>query len=171
MNIQEVCDIIHEIAYGFERNALECLSTHSGDMVEAIREQIYSGQNGDGEYLSPSYYTDPFFEQKGRWYHRQQGYIDWKYDITPPEASAILGLPPRPEDVPNLYINGLFHSEITATLQGDILEVDYGMGNGSAIVAKYGKSLLNPGDAAVEYFNREYMWPSIEKFFNDCGYR
>ena len=82
-----------------------------------------------------------------------------------------MGLPPRPDNVPNLFINGKFFSEITATRRGDMLYVDPGNGDGPDIVAKYGESLLDIGDSAVVYFNREYMWPAIEKFFNDCGYR
>lgn len=171
MNIQEVCDIIHEITDSFERNALECLEYHSGNVVIVIQEQIYSGQNGDGENLSPTYDADPYFEEEGTWYHRAQDYKAWKYTITPPAGSSLLGLPPRPNNVPNLFITGKFFSEITATLRGDMIYIDPGLGDGPDIVAKYGESLLDIGDSAVEYFNREYMWPAIEKFFNDSGYR
>lgn len=171
MNIQEVCDIIHEIADGFERNALECLEYHSGNVVIAIQEQLLSGQNGEGEHLSPTYDDDPYFEEEGRWYHRAQSYKAWKRKITPPVSGSLLHLPPRPDNVPNLKISGKFYSEITATLRGDMLYVDPGLGDGPDIVRKYGESILGMGNSAVEYFNREYMWPSIEKFFNDCGYR
>ena len=171
MDIQGVHDIIHKIAEGFEDNAMQCLEFHSGNIVVAIQEQIYSGQNGEGEHLSPTYDADPYFEEEGPWYHRAQEYKDWKYTITPPVGSSLLGLPPRPDNVPNLFINGKFFSEITVSRRGDMLYVDPGNGDGPDIVAKYGDSLLDIGDSAVVYFNREYMWPAIEKFFNDCGYR
>lgn len=171
MDIELVCDIIHKIADGFEDNAIQCLEYHSDDIVVAIQEQIYSGQNGDGEHLSPTYDSDPYFEKEGTWYHRANEYKAWKYSITPPEGSSLLGLPARPDNVPNLKINGKFFSEITATRRGDMLYVDPGNGDGPDIVATYGDSLLDIGDSAVEYFNREYMLPAIEKFYNDCGYR
>lgn len=171
MDIYSVQDVIHNIAEGFEENALECLEFHSGNIVVAIQEQIYSGQNGKGEHLFPTYDTDPYFEEKGTWYHRAQDYKTWKNKIRPPVGSSLLGLPPRPDNVPNLFINGKFFSEITATRRGDMLYVDPGNGDGPDIVAKYKESLLDIGDSAVVYFNREYMWPAIEKFFNDCGYR
>ena len=171
MDIENVCNIIHKIAEGFDANAMKCLEYHSGNIVVAIQEQIYSGQNGKGEHLSPTYDTDPYFEQDGPWYHRAHDYKAWKQSITPPVTSSLLGLPPRPDNVPNLFINGKFFSEITATRRGDMLYVNPGSGNGPKIVAKYGDSLLDIGDSAVAYFNREYMWPAIEKYFNDCGYR
>ena len=55
MDIIGVHDIIHKIAEGFEDNALQCLGNHSSDVVDLIQEQIYNGQDGDGEYLSPTY--------------------------------------------------------------------------------------------------------------------
>ncbi len=171
MDVQGVYDIIHKIVAGFDENAMHCLSDHSGNVVVAIQEQIYSGQNGEGNHLSPTYDADPFFEEEGTWYHRAQDYKAWKRIITPPTGSVLLGLPPRPDDVPNLFINGKFFSEITATRKGDMLYVDPGSGDGPSIVAKYGDEILNMGPNAVEYFNREYLLPSIEKFFNECGYR
>lgn len=171
MDIQGVYDIIHKIVEGFEDNAMQCLSDHSGNVVIAIQEQIYSGQNGEGALLSPTYDADPYFEEEGPWYHRAADYKAWKYEITPPVGSSLLGLPPRPDNVPNLFINGKFFSEITATRRGDMLYVDPGHNDGPSIVAKYGDEILNMGPNAVEYFNREYMWPAIERFYNECGYR
>ena len=88
MDIQGVRDIIHKIAEGFEDNAMPCLEYHSGNIVLAIQEQIYSGQNGEGENLSPTYDSDPYFEEEGPWYHRAQEYKAWKYTITPPVGSS-----------------------------------------------------------------------------------
>lgn len=171
MDIEQLYNIVHKIAEGFEENAMQCLSDHSGNIVVAIHQQLYSGQDGEGKYLSPTYDADPYFEEEGPWYHRAKDYKAWKHSITPPVGSTLLGLPPRPDDVPNLFINGKFFSEITATRKGDLLYVDPGPGDGPSIVAKYGDEILNMGPNAVEYFNREYMWPAIEKFFNDCGYQ
>lgn len=171
MNIAQVSDIISKIAEGFEESCMKCLSDNSGIVVIAVQEQIYSGQNGKGELLSPTYDDDKFFEEEGYWYHRNAAYKAWKRDITPPRGSTLLGLPARPENVPNLKINGKFFSEILADRRGDVLHVDPGSGNGPAIVAKYGDEILNMGPSAVEYFNTEYMLPSIGRFFKDCGYQ
>jgi hypothetical protein len=171
MNIAQVSDIISKIAKGFEESCMKCLSDNSGIVVIAVQEQIYSGQDGNGAQLNPTYDDDPYFEEEGYWFHRSAAYKAWKKEITPPCGSSLLGLPPRPENVPNLYINGKFFSEILADRRGDVLHVDPGSGNGPAIVAKYGDEILNMGPSAVEYFNAEYLLPSIDRFFKDCGYQ
>ena len=174
MDIQSVCGIIHKIAEGFEDNALRCLDNYSGVVVVEIQEQLICGQDGDGKLLSPTYDDDPFFDEEGPWQGRSGEYKAWKHSITPPRGSKLLDLPPRPDNVPNLYITGKFHGEITASLDKDELLIDPGKGDGPDIVSKYrkyGHDILGMGPSSVTYFNREYMMPAIEKFFKDCGYR
>ena len=171
MSIEEVAKIIQKISDGLVGACLKCLSENAGVVRSAVVEQIYSGQDGDGNHLSPTYDNDPYFEEPGFWYHRAKDYKAWKYTITPPAPGSMLGLPPRPDDVPNLYIDGTFHSEITTFLMFDVLVVDPGVGNGPDIVAKYGDNILNLGPTAIEYFNATYMLPAIDSFFKDCGYK
>lgn len=171
MDIQGVQDIIHKIADGFETNAMQCLTDKSESIISLIREQLYSGVDGTGDYLSPTYDEDPYFEQPGYWYNRAEDYIEWKRRITPPVKSPNLCLAPRPVEVPNLFIDGTFFGQINASPRDTFLEVSPGNGNGPAIREKYGENLFMLGSDAVEWFNLEYMWPAIEKFINDCGYR
>lgn len=171
MNIQEVADIIHRVADGFEENCARCLDDNKGVVLQAVREQLYSGQNSEGGHLSPTYDNDPFFDEEGWWYHRAYAYKAWKREITPPVAGTMLGLPPRPDDVPNLFIDGTFYAEINARRNGNALLVDPGSGHGPEILAKYGDNILKMGPDAKEYFNMYYMIPSIENFLRNCGYR
>ncbi len=171
MGIKEVADIIKKIADGFEVACVSCLSRNSGIVILEIQEQLYSGQDGMGDNLSPTYDDDPFFEEKGTWYHRAGDYKKWKHEITPPVPGSMLGLPPRPDEVPNLFINGKFFSEITARMEGDQLTTDPGVGDGPDIVAKYGDEILNMGPSAIEYFNETYMLPAIGEHFQKCGYK
>ena len=171
MDVQEVYDVIHKISEGFEECVLKCLDNHSGNVVIAISDQLYSGLDGDNKYLSPTYDDDPFFEEPGVWYQRNKAYKDWKMQITPPVVSSILGLNPRPDNVPNLFITGKFHSEINARVSGDLLLVSPGNGDGPAIVSKYGNQILNLGTRGVEYFNKEFLQPAIEQHYQKCGYQ
>lgn len=170
MGIEEVANIVRKISDGFEEACIRCLDDNSDVVIKAVTEQLKCGQDGDGNHLSPTYDNDPYFEEKGSWYHRAKDYKAWKYSITPPGAGTMLGLPPRPDDVPNLYIDGTFHSEITAYRKGDVLVVNPGSGDGPSIVAKYGDAILDIGPNAVEYFNVNFMLPAIDSFFKDCGY-
>lgn len=171
MDISQVAAIIHSIADGFEESCAQCLDDNKGIVLEAVREQLYAGLGGGGSFLSPTYDADPFFEEEGQWYHRADDYKKWKYTITPPLKGAMLGLAPRPDEVPNLFINGKFYSEITAVRRGDVLVTDPGNGNGPAIVSKYGDEILNMGPRATEYFTEMYLLPAIGSFFEKCGYR
>lgn len=171
MGIEEVANVIGQIADGFEEACIKCLDDNSDIVLQAVAEQLYSGLDGEAEYLSPTYDEDPFFEEKGNWYHMAREYKMWKREITPPERSLLLNLPPRPENVPNLFINGRFYSDITATRKGDVLDIDPGSNDGPSIVAKYGDEILNMGPTAIEFFNETYLIPAIDDFFKECGYR
>ncbi|MDE7465009.1 MAG: hypothetical protein K2M59_03920 [Muribaculaceae bacterium] len=171
MGIEEVAEIIRKISDGFEEACIRCLDENKGIVLEAVREQLYSGFAGDGEHLAPTYDDDPFFEEEGIWYHRNEDYKAWKRTLTPPVTGTMLGLAPRADNVPNLFINGKFYSEIIAYRRSDVIVVDPGAGNGPDIVAKYGDVILDMGPTAIEYFNLHHMLPAIGVFFRDCGYR
>lgn len=171
MDVQQVADIIRQISDGFEDACKQCLQSESGLMLDLIREQMYVGMDGDEQHLSPTYDDDPFFNEEGWWHHRSEDYKAWKMKITPPLAGILTNLPPRPDNVPNLWIDGTFHSEVNAKPNDNGINIDPGMGNGPDIVAKYGDRLLFPGPTAVEYFNIYKMLPAIREHFEKCGYK
>lgn len=171
MDIQKVADIIKSISDGFEDACKKCLQAESLLMLDLIREQMYSGVDGDERHLSPTYDDDPFFNEEGFWYHRAASYKAWKMQITPPLAGNLTALPPRPDNVPNLWIDGTFHYDVNAKPTAEGVNIDPGNGNGPAIVAKYGDRLLFPGPTAVEYFNLYKMLPAIGEHFEKCGYK
>lgn len=182
MGIEEVSGIIGKIADGIEDACMQCLADNSGVVVKTIREQLSSGVNGEGSHLSPTYLDDPYLVNRDKpWFRRDsvtgkvyigpQGYLDWKKDITPPRAGEMLGLPPRPDAVPNLFIDGTFHRQINASRKERSLMIDPGNDAGPDIVAKYGDIILTMSDAAIGYFNASYMIQAIDSFFKDCGYR
>lgn len=182
MGIEEVAGIVGRIADGLEDSCMKCLEDNSGAVLDAVREQLKSGVDGEGSFLEPTYLTDPYLvNRKKPWFHKEeetgktyigpQGYLLWKKDITPPEQSQLLGLPPRPEAVPNLFIDGTFHRQIRARRKGNAIEITPGDKNGPEIVKKFGDRILGMGDNAIGYFNETFMLPAIESFFKDCGYR
>lgn len=174
MDLFEVNDIVAAISDGIEEACRTCLVDQSGIVLSAVTEQLLCGLDGEGNYLTPTYDDDPFFNEQGPWYHRSYAYKAWKKEITPPQSSRQMGglltLPARPDSVPNLKIDGTFHSEINATPDSEGLMLDPGNGNGPAIVAKYGDQILKLGSTAVDYFNEKFMEPAIERFIKGCGY-
>lgn len=161
---------VHGVVSGFEQACADCLQENRGIVEVLIGEQLYSGLDGDTSSLRPSYSDDPFFEIRGRWYHDSDGYIEWKKQITPPIASPRLNLPPRPVDVPNLYITGAFHESIKAMVSGGTLSINtVGFSDGPDIVRKYGDSILNLGMDAREYIVIELLEPFIGDFLKKYG--
>lgn len=168
--VDEMQTILHRIYTGIENEVLETMEEHTDVMVNCVCEQMYSGMDGKGEPLSPTYDNDTYFDQPGIWHGRQKDYERWKAKITPPRAGTMLGLPARPLNVPNLFINGKFYSEIFAYRDNLQINIDVdGMGDGPEIVEKYGEIILKLGKEAVGYFNERYTSPAIVKFYEECG--
>lgn len=170
--VEEVFDVIDKIATQFEEQVVLCMVENKHTMVMAVCEQLYSGLDGDGDYLNPNYLNDPFFKEEGFWHNRAEDYQAWKNAITPPMSSSMLGLPPRPDNVPNLFINGKFYSEIYAERRDMELNIDVnGSGDGPSIVSKWGNEILNIGITAIQYFNEEKLIPHLKEFYEQCGYK
>lgn len=170
--VEEVFDIIDKIATQFEEQVVLCMVENKHTMVMAVCEQLYSGLDGDGDHLNPNYDNDPFFKEEGFWHNRAEDYQAWKNAITPPMSSSMLGLPPRPDNVPNLFINGKFYSEIFAERKDMELNIDVnGSGDGPSIVSKWGNEILNIGITAIQYFNEEKLIPHLKEFYEQCGYK
>src|SRR5687768_15227200 len=89
---------------------------------EEIREynlqQLLDGKTNEGIDISPTYFEDPFFDT----YEQAKAYSDWKDRISP--------MSKRRPGVPNLYINGFYHSTIKVEVQGD--KINYNSTYGEA---------------------------------------
>lgn len=169
--ISEVSDVIGKIADGFKEEVAKCMAANKNEAVELILEQLYSGLDGNGEHLSPTYDDDPFFEEPGRWYHRNEQYKRWKQEITPPESGLKTSSPARPTNVPNLFITGPFYDSIKADIAGDGLEFkSSGMQQGGEIVSKYGSQILDLNMLSRDYFVFEHLEPWLEDFYRRCGW-
>lgn len=172
MDFDRACEVFDLIADNFDDAVLACLEANGTAVADMIREQLYSGIDGDNQYLSPTYDNDPYFNEAGPWQGRALQYKRWKELITPPIQSEVLFLPPRPVEVPNLYIMGNFHESITVSREADSLRVyTSGFQDGPEIERKYGEQIFMPTATAKEFFNVTFLTPSLEAFFHICGYR
>lgn len=169
--ISEVSDVIGKIADGFKEEVMKCMAANKNEAVELILEQLYSGLDGNGEHLSPTYDDDPFFDEPGRWHGKSEQYKRWKMEITPPETGLKTSSPARPADVPNLIITGPFYESIGADATGDGLQFkSSGMQQGGEIVSKYGSQILDLNMLSKDYFVYEYLERHLEEFYRSCGW-
>ena len=171
-DFDELHRVIHSIASGFEEECIRCMEEHKNVLVDCIQEQLYSGLDGTEHLLNPDYDTDTYFNEPGPWQNRAEQYKRWKERITPPLRSEMLYLPPRPVEVPNLFITGTFYDSITADrIDSGLRFSTKGFTDGSSIEKKYGEQILGIGDTAKEYFNIMYLRPWMDRFLSECGYR
>ena len=164
--------VIDAISTGIRESILGCLEERRDIITSCITEQLYSGIDGNDEYLSPTYDDDPYFNEFGPWHGASYAYKKWKERITPPMPSATLNLPPRPVAVPNLFITGTFHESIKAARVGEVVRVyTSGFQDGPLIEKKYGEAIFKLTDDAREYFNIYALRPWLNDFIRNCGYR
>lgn len=171
-SIYEVSKIINAIITGFENECVKCMDENKNIIRDCIQEQLYSGMDGTDRCLNPTYDNDPYFNEPGPWQNKAQSYKRWKEKITPPIASYLLNLPPRPTEVPNLFITGTFYDSIRVRKGTTGISVfTDGFIDGPDIQKKYGDNIFSLGSSAKEYFILMHLRPHLERFFNDCGYR
>ena len=172
MTIEEVRERVRRMKDGFQGEVLDCMGQNSHEMVVSVREQLYSGIDGEGNSLSPSYDSDPYFtdphagffdEDRGHWvncYLHPERYISWKQRITPPEGSSRLNLPARPSSIPNLFIIGTFHMSIDAKPSSQGVQIfTFGWDQGPLVERKYGSQIFKLSENAVKHFNESFLWP------------
>lgn len=177
MTIGEMRDRVRAIREGFEDEVLRCMDENRYEMVLDVREQLYSGVDGEDKPLSPSYSADPWFrepragffdEDSGRWvscFMRPELYVEWKRRITPPEPGQRTGLPARQADQPNLFIVGTFHGSIDAKATSKGVEIfTFGWYEGPAVERKYGSQIFGLGTAATGHFNETFLLPWLRRW-------
>lgn len=132
--------------------AREALENAGGEIKTRVQDQLWDGIRADGQLLRPLYTEDPYFrgnERQMRWY------IQWKNRIT---ANAN-----RPEEAPNLFINGKFYSELTVECGDDSMEVRGRTSFSNGIIEKYGKSSFGLTDGNLSKVIEASVCPHILK--------
>jgi len=144
----------NEFKNGLQPVIVESIQNNGSEAVEFIREQLYSGVDGDEKVLSPSYSSDPFFQspEAGHWKNNGKGYAKWKKTIQPPSPSY-LGFGPRNMDTPNLIIVGNFYESIKSTLIENGIHIhSTGVHFARDIESKYGDVIYKLSPRAKKFF-------------------
>lgn len=95
------------LAVDTEKIAQETMEGSEEEIRQYNLQQLLDGKTNTGADISPTYLEDPFFKTRAQ----AQAYSDWKDKISPPSN--------RKKGVPNLYINGYYHSTRQVIIQGD----------------------------------------------------
>lgn len=136
---------------------------------EYIREQLYSGVDGNENALKPGYMQDPYFNEFKDPVKAATAYKNWKTKIQPPKPSY-LGFSARNNNTPNLIIRGDFYSSITAIpITEGVRIVSFGVEFGTDIERKYGSQIFKISNKAGSHYVKYRLLPKIERYFKDCG--
>lgn len=137
---------------------------------EYIREQLYSGVDGDENPLTPGYTEDPYFKEMygERWRRNAERYKNWKTKIQRPKPSY-LGFSARGNNTPNLIIRGDFYDSITTIPLTDGIRIaSYGVSFGNEIERKYGSRIFKVSGKAGSHYVTYRLMPAIDKFIRRC---
>jgi hypothetical protein len=121
-------------------------------MVELNRQQLLRGLDREGNYLSPKYSEDPYFKSK----ESAKRYAAWKKKIEPVKTD-------RPEDVPNLYIIGTFHSLIDI----DVNASEYTFSNAASFASDVENKFQGiyglTSESKSETYIPDYLLPAVKR--------
>lgn len=171
MNIDEVYDKLKEAIDGFVPEVEKTMHDKKDMFPFYVRDQLYSGLDGEGKPLYPTYSSDPWFNsnESGRWKGKAKAYRDWKKDKTPPKTSSI-GFPARDIDWPNLYIEGNFHRSIVPVAINKGVQIQtQGFEDGTNIEMKYGSVIFEIAPLSRSHFIRTILEPRLINYFKKKG--
>lgn len=135
--------------------AEEALSKHEEIISTYNQLQLYDGKRSDGRDIFPTYLDDPYFTTRAA----AQKYSDWKDKITPNRR--------RTPGVPNLYINGYFHSTIEAKVQGTDVIIQSSWGVSADIEGKFSEDIYGLNEDSRESFIDQFLNATFEEIVVD----
>lgn len=123
-------------------------------LLELQRDQMYAGLDARGQHIAPRYSQDPWFKSR----ESAARYAAWKARLNQRRPAPYLPL--RPEDVPNLIINGrLIYDRLRLRVGPVSLAVDL---PGFDVERKFGP-VLGFSPVVLDHYRRTYFWPQYNK--------
>lgn len=147
---------IHELqrrlkSFSIESEVSDSINATKEAMLSLNRMQLLRGLNKDGNYLSPKYSEDPFFKSK----ESAKRYAVWKKKIEPVKTD-------RPEDVPNLYIIGAFHSKIDVKASANEYTFSNTINFAGGVEGKFKDIYGLTTESKAETYIPDYLLPAVQ---------
>jgi hypothetical protein len=109
-----------------DKIARESIEGTEQEIKEYNLQQLIDGKTNQDTDIHPTYFEDDYFDT----YAEAQAYSDWKDKISPLSRR-------RRSGVPNLFINGFYHSSRRVRIVGDKIIYDSEWSEGQVIEQKY----------------------------------
>ena len=165
--IKGASDTFARLNAGFPPMLTQLIQANGMELGGYVREQLWSGLDGDEKELLPTYLTDPYFKERygSAWRIMAERYADWKMEITPP-SSGRLGFRPRDRVVPNLFIDGTFHRSIMPRNIDGGVTFSSQVGFATEIEAKYHDTIYKISRTARKHFLDNFVRGAIRDYFS-----
>jgi len=165
--IKGASDTFQRLNAGFQPMLTQLIQANGMELGGYVREQLWSGLDGDEKELRPTYLTDPYFKERygSAWRIMAERYADWKMEITPP-SSGRLGFRPRDRVVPNLFIDGTFHRSIMPRNIDGGITFSSQVGFATEIEAKYHDTIYKISRTARKHFLDNFVRGAIRNYFS-----
>lgn len=165
--IKGASDTFARLNAGFQPMLTQLIQANGMELGGYIREQLWSGLDGDEKELRPTYLTDPYFKERygSAWRIMAERYADWKMEITPP-SSGRLGFRPRDRVVPNLFIDGTFHRSIMPRNIDGGITFSSQVGFATEIEQKYHDTIYKVSRTARKRFLDDFVRGAIRNYFS-----
>ena len=130
-------------------------------LLSLQKDQLYAGQDANGNGLRPTYQEDPYFKTQAA----AQRYSDWKDRLDQRSHNPLFAK--RPSGTPNLIINGRWlYNTLVADVGGGKLVVSSGSWLFPKLETKYGQALLGLNHIALRYYVEEILFTRLQKNVN-----
>lgn len=165
--IKGASDTFARLNAGFQPMLTQLIQSNGMELGGYVREQLWSGLDGDEKELRPTYLTDPYFKERygSAWRIMAERYADWKMEITPP-SSGRLGFRPRDRVVPNLFIDGTFHRSIMPRNIDGGITFSSQVGFATEIEQKYHDTIYKVSRTARKRFLDDFVRGAIRTYFS-----
>lgn len=165
--INGASDTFARLNAGFPPMLTQLIQANGMELGGYVREQLWSGLDGDEKELRPTYLTDPYFKERygSAWRIMAERYADWKMEITPP-SSGRLGFRPRDRVVPNLFIDGTFHRSIMPRNIDGGITFSSQVGFATEIEQKYHDTIYKVSRTARKRFLDDFVRVAIRNYFS-----
>lgn len=165
--IKGASDTFQRLNAGFQPMLTQLIQSNGMELGGYVREQLWSGLDGDEKELRPTYLTDPYFKERygSAWRIMAERYADWKMEITPP-SSGRLGFRPRDRVVPNLFIDGTFHRSIMPRNIDGGITFSSQVGFATEIEQKYHDTIYKVSRTARKRFLDDFVRGAIRTYFS-----
>lgn len=137
-------------------------------LLNLNKDQLLYGRDADGNLLAPTYLNDPFFKTKAaaERYYKMKQRLEASH-ISRIRFGNIQLFAPKPSDVPNLIVNGMFQDRFVINVSGKSFTIDSSYIDGDDINNKYKGRVYGLAPVSKEFYYRHYVRATIFRHYKN----